>query len=344
MRSVRRRAGNLLLLMIPAALCGSSRAGTIVWRELPDLPQALGGQFVGTIGDRLVVAGGSYFRTPPWSGGKKQWVDTVYTLEHGAGHWRLAGHLPTPLGYGVAVSLRDSMLLIGGQTPEGSSAATLRLSLQNGRLEISKLAPLPRAASMFGGARLGDAIFLAGGQAEPSSTESLHDFRRFEGGEWYADPPWPGSPRILPMMAALHGFVYVFGGAELTGVPGPPVGRRFLKDAFRFKPGAGWQRLPDLPHPLQAGLALGWKGRILVFGGNDGSLADREFELKDRHPGFRREVLAFDPKTRQWSKIGEMPLSLVTTGIAVWGDELVIAGGEARPAHRSAKVIGGHLL
>jgi hypothetical protein len=38
------------------------------------------------------------------------------------------------------------------------------------------------------------------------------------------------------------------------------------------------------------------------------------------------------------------PYSFVTTGIAEWGDEWVIAGGEERPSKRSAKVIAGHLI
>ncbi len=82
----------------------------------------------------------------------------------------------------------------------------------------------------------------------------------------------------------------------------------------------------------------------MIFGGNDGEFADREYELRDRHPRFSKDVLAFEPATLKWSKIGTVPYSLVTTGIAAWGDEFVIAGGEERPAHRSAKVVAGHLV
>jgi N-acetylneuraminate epimerase len=328
--------------LFTTSIASSAPAGAIAWRELPDLPRALGGQFVGTIGDTLVVAGGSYFDTPPWSGGKKMWVDEIYTLQRGASAWKLAGHLPTPLGYGVSISEGNAMLAIGGQTGSATSAQTLRLTLRNSRVETQEFAPLPKANSMFAGALLEKQIYLAGGQREASSLRALNDFLFLSGSAWQPLPSWPGASRILPLMAALDGYVYLISGAELTGEAGPPVGRRFLRDFFRYKPGAGWETLPGLESAVQAGVAIAWGKKILVFGGNDGALADREFELKDKHPGFRKDVLAFDPQTLKWSKAGEMPFSLVTTGIAAWGKEWVIAGGEARPAHRSAKVIAGH--
>ena len=92
---------------------------------------------------------------------------------------------------------------------------------------------------------------------------------------------------------------------------------------------------------MQAGLAIDWGGRVLVFGGSDGILASREYEVKENHPGFSTEVLQFAPATNSWSHAGSMPCPLVTTGIVRWGNEWVIAGGEARPAKRSARVIAG---
>src|SRR5512140_1842135 len=92
------------------------------WRDLPPLPQAVAGQFVGVLNDELIVAGGSHWDgvPPPWAGGKKLWSDAVCALGRGDKQWRLAGRLPHRMGYGVAISLPGEMLLIGGQTPEGN--------------------------------------------------------------------------------------------------------------------------------------------------------------------------------------------------------------------------------
>ncbi len=87
------------------------------------------------------------------------------------------------------------------------------------------------------------------------------------------------------------------------------------------------------------GLAAEWKGHAIVLGESDGALAAREAELKDEHPGFSRDVRMYDRAGKRWTSIGAMPASLVTTGCAWWGNELVIPGGEDRPGHRSARVI-----
>lgn len=117
----------------------------------------------------------------------------------------------------------------------------------------------------------------------------------------------------------------------------PPV-RRFLQDTFAWND-RQWIALPDLPVPAQAGLAAIVDGEYLVFGGNDGSLVEREAELKDKHPGFRTSIWRL---TRgQWRDAGHLPGSFVTTGLVPWNGELVIAGGEDRPGHRTARVIAG---
>jgi N-acetylneuraminic acid mutarotase len=339
----------LATLMLPTPNAHATAPGdAVVWRNLPDLPQALGGQFVGVIDDHLVVAGGSYFVVPPWNGGKKQWVATIYTLERNALHWQLAGHLPTPLGYGVSITTPHEMLCIGGQTPSGNSRHTLRLRLVGGRIQIVRLADLPETDSNMTGALAGDTVYVAGGQSTPDSTHARHTFWALPlsppFAHWRTLPAWPGPARIFPVTIASGSTVCVLSGEELTGTLGPPVGRRFLTDGYCYHPGNGWRKLPDLPHPTAGGLGAEAGGELLVFGGNDGSLADREYEIREKHPGFSKAIYGYDPRTEVWRIAGTIPHSLVTTGMVRWGDEWVIAGGEDHPAHRSAQVIAGRIL
>lgn len=318
----------------------------LVWRDLPPLPQALAGQFVGVVGGRLVVAGGSHWDgvPPPWDGGTKNWVDTVYTLGPGERAWRLTGRLPRKLGYGVAISLQDSMLCMGGQSPEGNVASAWRLTLADGAIHVEPFPSLPEPVSNAAGALVGDTIYVAGGQASPASAVALRRGWQFRLGDakagWQPLPPWPGTAVMLPAAAAAGHAFYLVGGAELAG--SPPV-RQFRSAVFRFSPGRGWEKLADLPHPSQAGYAIGHEGDLLLLGGNDGSLAGREAELKDRHPGFSRAVYRYAARTGRWARAGEMPASLVTSGIVPWNNQYVIAGGEDRPGHRSARVIAFRL-
>jgi N-acetylneuraminic acid mutarotase len=332
----------MALMCIPMAL-----SAEIAWRDLPPLPQALGGQFVGVIDDRLVVAGGSHWDgvPRPWNGGKKIWVDTIYTLGRGESAWRMAGRLPHKMGYGVAISLRDAMLCIGGQTPDGNLATTYRLRLRAGKISIDELAPLPHTAANMAGALMGDTIFVAAGQESPSSLTALRTFWSLSlsaaKAAWKELPAWPGPGVIMPTLTATRGALYLVGGSELTGDPGPPLGRRFLSDAFRYRTGAGWDKLPNLPRPAQAAFAVADGDDVLLIGGSDGALAPRELEIKDNHPGFNRDIFRYSAKNGRWMPEGTMPASLVTSGIVRWGDEWVIAGGEDRPGHRSARVIAG---
>jgi hypothetical protein len=112
---------------------------------------------------------------------------------------------------------------------------------------------------------------------------------------------------------------------------------------FRYLPDKGWEALPSLVDPVAAASVYAEKGRLIVFGGDTGFYAPRDAELRERHPGFPKDVIAYDALTRQWQKIGDFPTSLVTTGVVKWGGELVIASGEDRPGHRSAMVLAVRL-
>jgi N-acetylneuraminate epimerase len=323
-----------------------AQAGTSLrWRNLPELPKALGGQFAGMAGDELLVAGGSYFDTPPWNGGVKQRVDTVYALGPPADSWSLVGKLPHAIASGAAISTPRGLLCIGGQLDNGSSPKCLMLAVRDGRLTTTPYPDLPATLSMHAAACSGDTVYIAGGQTTTQSTSALRTFLSLHLGDsaWRKLPDLPDAARILPVLIASGSDVFLISGAELTGDPGPPAGRRFLTDAYRYSKQSRWQRLAPPPRPAQAAPGLEWNGKLFVFGGNDGSYAPREFEVREHHPGFAKDVLAFNIAANQWSVAGQVPVSLATTAVALRQGEFVIPGGEDRPAHRSAAVLAGRL-
>ncbi|HTF31364.1 MAG TPA: sodium:solute symporter, partial [Flavitalea sp.] len=74
------------------------------------------------------------------------------------------------------------------------------------------------------------------------------------------------------------------------------------------------------------------------------------------HPGFRKEILSYNSITDTWSVAGNIPVDRksdaetnphasvyapVTTPLVVWNGQIIIAGGEARPAVRTNKVLVG---
>ena len=347
----------LMIMSIFSQVAPDSLSGSIDERldlpPLPDLPRASGGQMAGISNGSLVVIGGSYFQGSIFDGGRKIWLDTILVLEPPGKAWRVAGVLDHPLGYGAAVSVDDSVIVIGGSDGVRHYADVRRLCWKDGRLEQTVLPSLPQPLANIGAAVIDQTIFVAGGQRAPDSTAAMKTLFALDLGahtpEWKALEPIPGAARILPVVAAQGGALFVISGAELLPAAEGQTVRRYLNDGWRYLPGhradRGWMRIADVPRPVVAASALGegatgdGGARILVFGGDDGANAQRILELKDNHPGFSRDVLAYDSGINQWSKTGELPISLVTTAASKWQGAVVIAGGEDRPGHRSARVL-----
>jgi len=334
------------LLSLPAATGAAQKPGKEIftWRTLLDLPQAMSGHFAGVSNGALIVTGGAHFPVPLFEGGKKVWVDTVFVLRAGKDKWETALKLDRPLAYGATITTDDGIVCIGGGDSEGNYAEVFRLEWTDGRIHRTSLPDLPKPCAMCGAAMLERTIYVAGGQESPTATAAMKDFWALDLSKaelkWESLEPWPGAARILPVAAAQDGAFYLISGAELLVGEDGKVSRRYLKDAYRFRPKEGWEKIADAPRPVVAAPSIAeGQSHILVFGGDDGENADRVWELKDKHPGFSRDILAYHTITNTWAKMGTLPAGLVITTAVRWEDAIVIPGGEDRPGHRSAEVL-----
>jgi N-acetylneuraminic acid mutarotase len=191
---------------------------------------------------------------------------------------------------------------------------------------------------------VGRVLYVAGGIDRPEAVECLRTFWALDLGAietgWKELPSWPGPARMLAMSGEAGGAFYVFGGVELhADSQGKPV-RRYLADGYRFEGGKGWRRVADMPRAV-AGAASplpGLQGRLVVVSGDDGSKVG--FEPKSEHPGFPRDVLAYDVRRDVWVGWGMSPLSRATVPAVVWRGQVVIPGGETRPGVRTPEVWG----
>jgi N-acetylneuraminic acid mutarotase len=314
------------------------------WTQLPAIPDREGfaGSFAGTSGVALVVAGGANFPTlKPWEGGSKVWYDSVFVLDKPDGAWRPAGSLPRPSGYGVSVTFRDGIICAGGGDASRHHTNVFRLEIRGDTSKSINLASLPRALANTCGALLGDTLYVFGGSLSPSATDAEKSLFALDlaqrDARWRELEPCPGAGRILATAAAHEGALYIFSGAALKrGDDGKPA-REWLRDAFRYTPGRGWQRLADLPRVAVAAPtpAPVIDGQILILGGDDGAQAAKK---PTEHTGFRRDTLAYDPRADRWQTAAEMPFALVTTATALWRNQIVVPGGEIKPGVRSPQV------
>ncbi len=313
----------------------------LAWEELAPLPDEHGfaGSFAGATGGALIVAGGANFPDDaPWRGGAKAWHDRIFVLEGGS--WReLDARLPKPLAYGVSVSWKDALVCAGGGDAVAHSDRVFLLRSREGGLETEELPSLPRPTAFGSGALLGDTLYVVGGIDRPDARAATRDVFALDLSSpkaWRELPPWDGPGRMLAVVGAQDGSLFLFGGVAL--VEGE---RDYLTDAHRYTPGEGWTRVADLPRPAAAAPspapALG-QSHLLVLGGDTGELAGSD--LRDEHPGFARGVLAYHTVTDTWRRAGELPEAPPVTAAAVaHGDGWIVPSGEVRPGARTPRVL-----
>lgn len=346
--------------------------GPLAWGQLPPLPDPVGfaGAYAGVSNGALLVAGGANFpdNVGPWGSAKKTWYDGVFALEKPDGVWKKVGKLPRPMGYGVALTVPEGVLCLGGADGERHYAEAFLLTYRAGKLSLKPLAPLPLPLANACGAVLGSTVYVAGGTESPTDTTTEQIFLKLNFSEknptWRRLPAWSGPGRMLAVAGAQDGRFFLFSGTDLTHDPTPgrfgvpAVARRYLRDAYAFGPRTNaWSRLTDLPHPTVAAPSPAFapaSGALLLFGGDDGANADKSSVLRERHPGFRPELLAYHPQTNSWTTTGNVLTAKrpdaaqhpsasvwapVTTPLVVWNGAVVLPGGEVRPGVRTNRVL-----
>jgi N-acetylneuraminic acid mutarotase len=185
-------------------------------------------------------------------------------------------------------------------------------------------------------------LYIAGGSATPQSTEAMHTFwaldLRTPEAKWEVLPPWPGPARILGVAGATADAFYLFSGADLSADKDGKAVRKYLVDAYSYRPGQGWTRLPELPRPAVAAPSpapLVGTHRLVLISGDDGM--NVHFEPVEKHPGFPRTCQAFDTEKKAWSISGGK-LSLATAPVVPWDGASAIVNGEVRPRVRTPEV------
>ena len=318
----------------------------LAWEKLPAIPDAEGfaAPFAGVSNRALIVAGGANIAGEKWGETiRKQWHDSVFVLDNSDGEWRGGFHLPRALGYGVSVTTERGVVCIGGSDSQRHCADVFLLEWRGGRIVTTGLPALPKPCANACGALVGKVIYVAGGIETPDATSAMKTFWKLDLAaaepRWEALDPWPGPERMLAVAGVIGESFCIFSGARLSaGADGKPV-REYLRDAYRFTPGKGWKRIADLPRAAVAAPSPALHGsgeRLLIVSGDDGSKVN--FTPVRDHPGFSRDVIAYDPERDVWKGAGVVPFSRATVPTVRWLGRDVIPNGEARPRVRTPEV------
>lgn len=309
--------------------------------------------------EKLVTAGGSKFpEKPVWDGGVKTFGNRLYVLDRPEGSWRvLSKTLPQSLSNAATTHWKGNIYIVGGINETGVLRSAYLLRLNNGEPEISPMPTLP-VANAFGAAVVtGQALYLAGGATTQSLTDHNNTYWRLPlsedgkvAGMWERLADFPGEASFAPTMAADDNALYVFGGASLgdKGAISPS------RQAYRYNIAAStWQKLTDMPEPRLASASPSFftsKGEIAIIGGYGMIFSGKP---KD-HPGFEVETFLYSPRENSWRpgpslprQRKESPLPTTSAGVepmiaapaVLWDGNIVIIGGEVRPAVRTTNVL-----
>ncbi len=340
-----RRTLALAVIMTVMAQAGCASHPPLHWSRLPSIPDPEGfaSPFAGVSGGALIVAGGANFPDRrPWEGGTKVWYDSLFVLEAQAGAWKTGFKLPRPAAYGVSVNHAGGIVCIGGGDATHHFRDVYRLRWDGQRVTTEPLPSLPKPCAFMSGALVGNIVYIAGGIETPAATTCLNTLWSIDLSAnhpaWLQLAPCPGPERMLAVAGAADGSFFLFSGTQLhPGHDGKPV-RTYLRDAWRYTSAQAWSRLPDLPRPAVAAPSPAPlnSGRLLVISGDDG--LNTTFKPESAHPGFPRNILAFEVSTGTWSPPSDSPISRATAPTTVWNRQAIIPNGEARPAYRSPEV------
>jgi SSS family transporter len=330
----------------------------LTWDELPPIPDKEGyaGMFAGVSNGQLICMGGANFPGEmPWKGGQKVWYDNIYVLSKNASTWKLANKkLPKPLAYGVSVTYRNKIILVGGNNKQGYYSDVYSVEYNNGGIQIDTLPSLPYPIANMTGTLVGNTIFIAGGDTSFTGMPikvflSLNLQNTSDNQKWVSLEPWPGAPRIQAVSASMHDDYFIFSGINLVKISDSTSQRIILKDAYKFIPsfngslvtGGKWVPLPEMPRGVAAGpnpAPTFGTDHILFPGGLDSATA--AYKDPSAFPGFVTDLLAYNVQSNTWLNFGNLPAksTRVTLPAVKWNQQWVFPNGEMGPGKRSSKV------
>lgn len=214
---------------------------------------------------------------------------------------------------------------------------------------------LPKTVADGGGALIGNQAYIglgSAGEAFFSLDLSAKD------AQWQALPDFPAGSRSQPVVAALDGKLYVFGGLQkdADGL------LQLINDAHVFDPATQtWQKLPTRsPLGLVGTQAFTHGKKIYFVGGSNLSIFNGYFqdytaagEDKDKQQAvmsayfnqptqdyfFNNQIFSYEPATNQWHNEGITPFAgRAGASVKLIDDKVYVANGELKPGLRSDSV------
>lgn len=322
--------------------------------------QGVSGAFVGSVNGIIIQAGGCNFPENPMApDSKKQFYQGIYTLTSDTNNeWSFnkIGQLPVRTAYGAATSTSDGIVVIGGTDCSGKALDTAYvIKLKNDdEAEIVQLPSLPATIDNAYATNVGNKVYIAGGNVNGKPSNSLFslDLNALEKG-WIQLRPFPGNPRIQPVMASDNQHLYLWGGFAPRHDDVEPS---LNTDGYKFDIRKNkWTPLNSPKDQNGNEVSTGGgaavtlcDGRIAVAGGvNKDIFLDALINQAPDYLSHNIEwyrfnpiVFVFDPTNDSWN-IAECTSQAARAGLGIAttdSNEILLIGGELKPRIRTTDI------
>ncbi len=230
--------------------------------------------------------------------------------------WREGAPAPLPRA-GCAAGVVGGHVVIAGGTfwQEGQKHWCAQADAYNPATNRwQALPPLPQPRGDAPTVVVEDVLYILGGGVDGPPVDTVV---RFAGGSWSQAPDLAlPSPRRSSAAAVVDDTIFLLGGLAGTWTDFGSA----TSTVWSARPGAGtWSSRRPMPGPARFNAAVGAVGdRVLVAGGC--SAADGKVVNLD-------DILAYEPRTDQWSTLGQLPQPLRGACGLADADRLLVIGG-----------------
>jgi cyclically-permuted mutarotase family protein len=357
------------LCLVVASTAQTKYEAPIAWKQSGVLPvqpnglihMGLSGVVSGLVGDQIIIAGGNNFPEGlPWEGGIKKYYKRVivYNNQKDTLLNTFTFNLPANVAYAAVAQLKDGIFYAGGENENGPlSSAYLIKKSKSQSFEIIELPSLPIAISNAVAVATENAVYVLGGANKEGISNkvwklALNNIKK----GWTVQASLP-QPTSFAAAAIANEHIYIMGGRckEANGIS------KIYKEVYAFNVENNfWEQKASLPETVSAACALAiGNGKILFIGGDKGvvfhevemlaakiaattdttikkELTVVKNNLQKTHPGFSKDVLAYDASLNKWSPYAQLSFAApVTTNAFLFNHKIILPVGEIKPGIRT---------
>ncbi len=341
----------------------------ITWKDAGVLPASakgksnfgLSGVVAGVLNQQIIIAGGNNFPEGlPWEGGVKKYYDQVFVYDVKGDTVFMADssvRLPSKVAYAAVAQLNDGIFYAGGKNEKGplTNVYLIQKNSKNGVVIIS-WPDLPEALTNAVAVVTSNAVYVLGGATKNGVSDKvwaiyLNDITA--GWKYVSTMP---QPTAFAAAVFAQGQVYIMGGRK-KGTDGIS---EIYNQVFAWNiANNSWSKKAPLPYVVSAATAVTLPDQILFIGGDKGvvfhevemlaskiaatsdlsvknNLTEIKNNLQQTHPGFSKDILAYNLTTNTWRSFAQLTVAApVTTYAFIFNHKIILPAGEVKPGVRT---------